>query len=469
VDKKFLKVWWIALFVKTALAIWLPLCNDEAYYWVWGHHPQLSYFDHPPMVGWLFTVGTLFEGFGQGVRLPGVWLAHLTLLIWNQIIDPFLDEHKRPWWVLFVLCSPFFGVGSLILTPDLPMTFFWMLSLWLLLIAVGETPIKPGTPHSTASSYKTCLVYIALGFSLGLGFCSKYLIVLFVPATLIWLAFGGRWRKVRWVFVPLTVASGLLACGPVIYWNWKNEWASFAFQLHHGFAGKDPSVRWSLEYIFGQLLLFSPPVLWLALQRREPAKARFLHYFAWFPMAFFLYSSCKSRVEGNWPMMAHPEVMSLALINVRFGTREWKWLKWTAGVWIMGTLILSSQVVYPWLPVDPNKLKTSEFTRFDVYIPDLKAAQVPIYLGSYQAASDMSYKLHRQLCKMIGLGRRDFFDFEPQCLPTSDRFIVGVDVHQKDALPQMYTDKGYVITNTKRLNEDYFILEVEKRAQDTHR
>ena len=22
---------------------------DEAYYWMWGQHPALSYFDHPPL------------------------------------------------------------------------------------------------------------------------------------------------------------------------------------------------------------------------------------------------------------------------------------------------------------------------------------------------------------------------------------------------------------------------------------
>ncbi len=468
-EKKFLKVWWIALLVKTVIAIWLPLCNDEAYYWVWGHHPQLSYYDHPPMVGWLFTAGTIFEWLGNGVRLPGVWLAHATLLIWNQILDPYLNEDKRPWWMIFVLCSPFFGIGSLILTPDSPMVFFWVLSLWLMLIAVGQTEKQLSMSIAESRKTQTAFVYIGLGFALGLGFCSKYLIVLFVPAAIIWLAFGERWRKIRWPLVPLTVVAGFIACSPAVYWNWKNDWVSFAFQLHHGFAGKDPSLRWPIEYVAGQILLFFPPVLWLALQRREPKSAQFFHFFAWFPIAFFFYSSCKSRVEGNWPIMSHPEVLSLALINVRFGTREWTWLKWTAGLWATVSLLLFSQVRYPWLPIDPEKLKTGEFTRYDLFLPDLTATTVPVYLGSYQAASDISYKMHRQICKLSGLGRRDFFDFEPQCVPTSDRFVVGVDVYQKDVLPQVYIDKGYVITNTKRLNDDYFILEVEKRAQDTHR
>ena len=30
---------------------------DEAYYWLWGQHPDWSYFDHPPLQAWL-------QGFG---------------------------------------------------------------------------------------------------------------------------------------------------------------------------------------------------------------------------------------------------------------------------------------------------------------------------------------------------------------------------------------------------------------------
>ncbi len=26
---------------------------DEAYYWLWGQHPGLSYYDHPPLQAWI--------------------------------------------------------------------------------------------------------------------------------------------------------------------------------------------------------------------------------------------------------------------------------------------------------------------------------------------------------------------------------------------------------------------------------
>lgn len=445
--KSFTRIWLIALAVKTVLAIWLPLSNDEAYYWVWGHHPQLSYFDHPPMVGWLFYFGTFFDSFANASRLPAVWLGHLTLLVWNRILSPVLDEQKRTYWLIFVLFSPFLGIGSLIVTPDVPLLFFWSLSLLFLLRAIETKDLR---------------FYIALGAALGLGFCSKYMIVIFVPIALAWLAWSGKWRSVKWAYVPLTIVFGLLFCAPVIYWNWKNDWASFAFQLNHGLVSEKWKPSWPLEYVGAQILLLFPPVIWFALQRREPREMKVLHFFAWGPLLFFLYTAFKARVEANWPIMAYPAVLSLALLNMR----DWRWLKITVGIWAAALVIVLSEIIHPWIPLDPKKLKTNEFKKFDVFLPEA-AHEQELYLGSYQMAGAVSYKLRRQVYKLGGMNRRDFFDFQPQSYPSGDRFIVGAEITHP--LPAWVTEKGYEVKSTRRLNDEFQLLEVERRAKDPGR
>ena len=35
---------------------------DEAYYWLWGQHPGLSYFDHPPFHAWLLGISDAIFG-----------------------------------------------------------------------------------------------------------------------------------------------------------------------------------------------------------------------------------------------------------------------------------------------------------------------------------------------------------------------------------------------------------------------
>lgn len=449
--KSFYQIWLIALVVKIVLAIWLPFSNDEAYYWVWGHHPQWSYFDHPPFVGWLMWVGTFFENFGNAARLPGVLLGHFTLLIWNQILKPFLREETSPYWLFFVLLSPFLGIGSLIITPDVPLLFFWSLAL-LFLLRLLKRP--------------SAFNYAMLGASLGLGFCSKYMIVLFVPIALAWIFWSKEWRKVRWSLVPLTIAIGLLFCTPVLYWNAQNEWASFRFQLDHGFNDKNWSWRLPLEYAGGQILILFPTVVWLALRRKEPREASFLHFFGWLPLAFFLYSSFKAPVEANWPIMAHPALLALAFLNAA-GSKSSKVLRATLAIWVFAHALVLSEVALKWVPIDPKQLKTSELTRFDVFLPMVEQHE-NVYLGSYQAAAAVSYKLRKQHYKLGGMNRRDFYDFVDSSFPSNgSTFWVGSEIYQP--LPEWISEKNYQLSNVIPLSDDFKMIEVKPRAQDTDR
>jgi 4-amino-4-deoxy-L-arabinose transferase-like glycosyltransferase len=446
-----LSAWILALVIKTVLAVWLPFSNDEAYYWVWGHHLQWSYFDHPPMVGWLFWLGSWFETFGNAARLPGVWMGHLTLFIWYKILEPFLNEKTRLIWFLFILLSPFMGIGSLVITPDVPLLFFWSLSLLLLLKLLEK---------------KTASLYLLFGASLGLGFCSKYMIVLFVPIAFLWLLGSGRWREIRWPYVALTILTGLIFSAPVLYWNWKHEWASFAFQLNHGLGREKRQMSWPIEYVGGQILLIFPPLIWLALRRRESKAASFLRYFGWLPLAFFLYTSFRARVEANWPIMAHPALLSLAFLNcIERGESSgpFKWLQSTAIIWTTALVLVLTELAYPWLPIDPKDLKTSEFSRFDVFLP--QATRDPqMFMGSYQMAAAVSYKLRQQHYKLAGMNRRDFYDFVPQSMPIGDSFLLGAETNQ--GLPEWVEKNGFETRVVQRLTDEFQILEVSRHAKD---
>jgi len=443
----FERVWWIALAIKCLIAAVVPLSNDEAYYWVWGHHPQLSYFDHPPFVGWLFSIGTIFDFASPGlslVRWPGVILGHATLLIWNSILRPYLTESQRKLWLIFIVVSPLIGIGSIIITPDIPLVFFWSLSL-LLLINLIQTP--------------KLSLYAGLGAALGLGFCSKYLIVIFVPIALLWLAISGEWRKVRWAYVPATIVTGLIFCAPVLIWNYQNDWASFAFQLSHGLEAEKHEWNWPLEYLGAQIALLFPPVIYFALKRKEDPRLRFLHYFGWLPLAFFFYTSFKARVEANWPIMAYPAILSLAFLNA-----SEKSVRRIAWIWAAVMSIALSEAIFQWIPMDPTKLKTREHTRYDFVLPELTP---DTYLASYQMAATISYRTQTPYYKLDGLNRRDFYDFIPQSHPTTDKFRVISERYNR--LPT-WTKTGYKVVNRVPLDgERYRLFEVVRDAQDADR
>ncbi len=446
--KRFYQLWSVGLVVKTALAIWLPLSNDECYYWVWGHHPQLSYFDHPGMVGWIFWLGTWLESFGNATRLPGVWIGHVTLLIWAAILRRVMNESALTKWLLFMLFSPFFGLGSLVVTPDIPLLFFWSLSLWILLKTIGK-----GSPQ----------LYAALGLSLGLGFLSKYMIVIFVPTALIWLGASGEWRKIQWRWVPLTILLGLISCLPVFIWNAGHDWVSFRFQLDHGLQSEVWDWTWPFEYFGGQLLILFPLTVWCALRKRPAPNLTFLSYFAWTPLVFFFLTSFKAHVEANWPIMAHPAFLALAFVNFPNS----RLLKITLGVWIVAHVALIAEIEHHWLPVDATQLKTYEFTHFDVFLPDAQRSDQPFYLGSYQAAATVSYKLRRQFYKIEGLNRRDFYDFIPESRPSRDSFLLGCENDQ--GLPEGVLKAGYREVSSVKLSSEFRVVEVKRIAQDSDR
>jgi hypothetical protein len=58
IKKKLLWLIVIATTVRLFLASQLELANDEVYYWTYALFPNLSHFDHPPMVGILAQLST---------------------------------------------------------------------------------------------------------------------------------------------------------------------------------------------------------------------------------------------------------------------------------------------------------------------------------------------------------------------------------------------------------------------------
>src|SRR5882672_7090349 len=51
--------------IRLALAAQLEPTTVECYYWLFGCHPQWSYFDHPGVVGWTIWLSRLLFGDGS--------------------------------------------------------------------------------------------------------------------------------------------------------------------------------------------------------------------------------------------------------------------------------------------------------------------------------------------------------------------------------------------------------------------
>lgn len=275
-------IWGITLAIKLALSAWYPLFQDEMYYWVWAQHPALSYFDHPPFVAWLIRAGLPLQDFGSAVRWPTVLFGHMALLIWLTIVKDRLSPKSAILYCLLFSLAPLTGLGTIIATPDVPLLVFWSLAVLAFIEALQTEKWR---------------WFIALGISAGLGFCSKYHMVLLMPLSLLCF-YLTKQRATQYAKLSVSVVLALLFSAPVFIWNYQHDWASFSFQLQRGL-GRQSDIQWFFEYICAQLAMMLPFVLLAAYQGSKDKKNIVFTVFGWGPILFFLLSSLKGRVEAN--------------------------------------------------------------------------------------------------------------------------------------------------------------------------
>ena len=439
--KNFRLVWFATLVCKLLFAAILPLTTDEAYYWVWSERPQLSYFDHPPFVAWLMSLGHCFEGLGNAVRWPTVVIGHLTIAIWILIAQKFfqLPPARRAQYFWLILLSPLIGFGSLIATPDVPVLFFWSGAFYFFQQILGTKELKN---------------YLLLGVCLGLGFCSKYHIVLFLPCGLLYLFCERAWKRLSLRGVLLTVLTGFIFSLPVIIWNFQNDFASFQFQIHHGFSHTEFNWSWPLDYVLGQIILIFPTIVYLALKSKPQGLQRTLLYFAWPPLVFFLFSSLRASVEANWPIISYAPILCLSLLE----SRKRAFYLASMAFWSVLFAVFLSQQLVPWMANPPGKLM--EFTELRDLVKE-KDAFSPLYAGSYQMAATFWYTTKSPFFKLRGMSRNDIFDSFPESLPTQNPFYV---LKSKDtSLPSWISETEYQTEVAKQLSDEYLVMRVSRR------
>lgn len=393
----------LSLALKLCLNVFIPFAPDESYYWVWTHFLQLSYLDHPGGVAWIFALGKIFSWIPHGERIPSILLGHATLLIWIYIAKQLWSETLTWRWLMSYLAIPFLGLGSLLVTPDVPVLFFWSLSTLLLLKWLK-------TPGPICSAL--------LGVSLGLGFCSKYHMVLFVLGFVFYC-----WRekprltRSHWLSFITIALFGLIASSPVLVWNYNNNWDSFRFQIKHGL-GKDVwKPHWTSDYLLGQFLLFSPLFWWLYLKGSRFISLRLFFWLSFVPWVFFFLSSFRGAVQANWPIVSLAPALFLAI----GAHQSWRWIKPVLFFyWALSALVLSAWI-YPWIKQAPDKLMEVHLLR------ELQAKVMPyqpLYGGSYQIASTLWYYSKTPVYKLRAMSRPDQYDYWEGSLPTESPFYV---------------------------------------------
>jgi hypothetical protein len=290
--------------LRLALASSLGLGNDEAYHYLFTVHPDWSYYDHPPMVAVVETVGMALMG-GRASEL-GLRLGFIALFAGSTWLMARLTTRSygpRAGWFaalgLNLTAYHSFAAGMFAL-PDGPLLFFWLLTLDRLAVAL-ESPEKLAP-------------WLWVGLAWGGGLLSKYHAIFLPLGTLLYLALEPSARP--WLRRPgpyLAVVVGLIVFGPVLAWNAEHGWVSFVFQGGRAVGTLAFRPDTLLGALLGQAAYLFPWIWWplvvilIGRGRRLlgdlGASDRFLLCQAIVPLAVFTMVACTRSVLPHWTLV----------------------------------------------------------------------------------------------------------------------------------------------------------------------
>lgn len=198
--------------LRLVFAATAGLKGEEAYYWNCGQHAALSYFDHPPLTGWMVRLSMEFgKHMEMWVRVPAVILFVITLMFLFRTAKVMFGSRAAFLTAAVACLIPALEWHSMIMLPDAPLLCFWSIGLYCGYKLVSED-----------NTYW----WWGVGASAGLGLLSKYPAILIPLAPVLFIIIAKK-RELfdKHFWLSLVLAAAIFS--PVIIWNGHNDWVSF--------------------------------------------------------------------------------------------------------------------------------------------------------------------------------------------------------------------------------------------------
>ncbi|MDP4289796.1 MAG: glycosyltransferase family 39 protein [Bacteroidota bacterium] len=371
-----LVIWIIALATVGRLFIGylLELGNDEVYYLTYAYSPDLSHFDHPPMVGFLIQLFTLNFALNSElfIRLGPILLCAGSSWIIYRIGCMLRDELTGLIAVVMFTASIYASViaGTFIL-PDSPQLFFWLAGLFFLL----KTLPDPSQVFNRKGLYWA-------GLFIGLAMLSKYTSVfLWVGAILYIIFYKKQWLSKKELYLGILISFLLFL--PVLIWNFDNKFISF---LYHSERVAVTNNGLRPDYFFTELLgeiMYNNPLVFFMIAAALIAVIRKRHFlnrdhkklllFIAIPIILlFLGIALFRRTLPHWTGPAYTTLILVAACWQRERIIRSKLFRPLPGIvgWAMILTILAAilgvgQVTNGWFD-QPAKCKPTELGKNDV-------------------------------------------------------------------------------------------------------
>lgn len=420
----------VLLLIKLVMLVGIHPFMDETYYFIWGQHPQLSYFDHPALVGWTEGIaGTLFGWNVVGLRA----MVLLTLIGDLTLLYLFARRTEDPQWsfwtttTIFLATPILFGLTGVAL-PDHLMVFFTLAAVY----CVERLRREPE---------RVRWLYLG-GVAAGFAMLSRYNSGVLAGALLAYILIVPDMRRL-WTTPHLYLAV-LLAIAmqtPVLIWNAQHGLASFGFIT--GGRPRLPGSGINLEglrgYIIGGLAVLSPFIIWPMLRfafTRHDGHGYARLVFAISTLGFLL-ASLFTNILIHWNAIAYVAV--LPFLATYFRSRILLGAQIVYGVLAIGF----AAVNYGVLPVMATVNAPDQTSAWAYGWDEVASAVKEVRAGNdgigfiaatdYALASPLAFALHDRDVASISVHRDGYDDwFDPEAHRGQDAIIVGDYWHVLD-------------------------------------
>ncbi len=275
----------VFLSLKLAILLVLPLTGDEAYFIGWGQQPELGYYDHPPVVGWLiYLLGFINEHY-YFYRLVAFLSTFFVSWLVYRLLEPDKGGNVAIMVAAVFLVSPL-SLLAVLLVNDIVLLMFGFLGFYYFTRALEQN-----------SSVLAALA----GIFLGLAFLSKYLSVPLFAGMILYLVLNRR--PGMWKIVLVAVALASLFVLENIYFNLNSCWNNILFNLFARTKGSGFNPGYLALY-FAALIFAVPPqglyrLAKLYPQNLSPLIKQAVYITFSFLIVFLLVSSFK-RIGLHW-------------------------------------------------------------------------------------------------------------------------------------------------------------------------
>jgi hypothetical protein len=281
----------------------IPLVPQEAYYWYYSLIPDLSYFDHPPMIAYSIWLGT--HVFGKNIFaikfMSVVWSVLINIFLYATVLSALNSENseyrKRIAFtaVLFYNLTIFAHLYAITMVPDSPLLFFWLLMIYCI--------------QKYIQSRRITYIYLT-GFAFGFALLCKYTALAILPAIVLIFLLDQESRKLFFSPHPyLAMILSLIIFSPVIIWNMNHDWVSFNFQFNSRAEELKPiQTKYFWQLLASQLFMLTPLhfVLFFVTTKRvivnwvKDKNTPIFFITSIFIIGGFIAVSFRSLVKMNW-------------------------------------------------------------------------------------------------------------------------------------------------------------------------